>query len=382
MTMHICRVTRAFIPLRDGISHHTFYLSKHQARLGHKVWVLQPHHPRGEVEGFRIEHIPLGPLTPKYGWESVTALFALLAGFKALFLYKQFGLDLIHVHGDVVEALVLKPFAWLMKVPLVMTMHSRLSLKRKYRMVAPSVWRMVDGVIAVSPDVARDLQALGVDPNRVSIISSGVELDCFAPPTSAARQVAKEALGIPREALVVAAVGNLNPMKGFRYLVEAMRSLSDVDNLQAYIIGDGPLRSELAALADGLPSVHLVGGVPHEQIQMYLYSSDLFVLPSIDLPGKAEGTPTAVMEAMAAGLPVITTDSGGAKYLIEAIPGVTLVPQRDSQALARAILKLAENAEFRKHLGQLNHQRVQERDWSHIAAVVCEVYKKAGVLSA
>lgn len=377
--MNICRVTRAFVPLRDGISHHTFYLSKHQARLGHNVWVLQPHHPRCKLKGFLIDYIPLGMFTPKYGLKSVTIFFALCAGFRALFLYKRYSLDVIHIHGDVLEALVLKPFAKMLGVPLVITVHSRLSLKHKYRMVAPTIWRMVDGVIAVSPDIAMDLNTLGVEHNRVNVISSGVELERFAPPKPAERWIAREELGIPRNAFVVVAVGNLNPMKGFRYLIEAIRSLSYVNNLKAYIIGEGPSRPELTALINGLTSVQLVGSLPNEQIRMFLYASDLFVLPSIDLPGKGEGTPTAVMEAMAVGMPVITTNSGGAKYLIEAIPGVTIVPQRDSQALAKAILKFTENAELRQRLGQLNYQRVQQQDWSFIAAAVCDVYKKAGV---
>lgn len=117
-------------------------------------------------------------------------------------------------------------------------------------------------------------------------------------------------------------------------------------------------------------------------MRTYLHAADLFVLPSIDLPGEGEGTPTGVMEAMAVGLPVVTTDSGGAKYLIASADGLTVVPQRDSRALAAAINQLIENPALREQLGQMNRQRVQERDWSRIAAAVCEVYRKVSASSA
>jgi glycosyltransferase involved in cell wall biosynthesis len=373
--MNICRITRVFPPFRDGISHHAYYLSKYQVPLGHKVWVLQPHHPAGDVDGFQVKRISLGFFTSQYGYKSVTGAFAVLAGFESNRLHARYRFDLIHGHGDIVEAFILKQFARLLGLPLVMTMHSRLSRQRKYRVIAPLVWRTADGIIAVSQEIAADLQALGVRPDKVMVISSGVELDQFTPPSTDSRRLARHELGIPDSVFVIVAVGNLNPMKGFHYLIEAVQ-LSQLDHLRVYIIGDGPLRAELESLAFHGPAVQIIGSVPHDQVRLYLRAADLFVLPSVDLPGKAEGTPTAVMEAMAAGLPVITTNSGGAKDVIAAIPGVTVVPQRDSQALADAILRFAKDYELRKHIGELNRERVMCRDWPRIASEVCQFYER------
>ena len=333
--MHICRVTRAFIPFRDGVSHHAFYLSQHQAALGHKVWVLQPHYAPGKLAGFEVKRLPLGPLTSRYGYKSVTALFAILAGFTAMQLHKRYRLDVLHGHGDIIEAFMLRQVAKVLDVPLVMTLHSGLNCRWHYRRVSPHVWCLVDGLIAVSPYIASDLQSLRVSPRRLTVISSGVELSRFTPATEESRRKARAILGIPDAAFVITSVGSLTPVKGFKYLIEAVQRLPGTEAVTLLIIGDGPLKAELEAIVRReTPQVHLLGSQPHDRVRLYLHAANLFVLSSIDQPGLIEGTPTAVMEAMATGLPVVTTDSGSAKNVIAAIPGLTLVPQRDSGALA------------------------------------------------
>jgi glycosyltransferase involved in cell wall biosynthesis len=111
-------------------------------------------------------------------------------------------------------------------------------------------------------------------------------------------------------------------------------------------------------------------------VRLYLQAANLFVLSSIDQPGLIEGTPTAVMEAMATGLPVLATDSGSAKNVIAAIPGLTLVPQCDSAALANAIGRLVQDAEACQRIGACNRERVASRDWPAIAAAVCQFYER------
>jgi glycosyltransferase involved in cell wall biosynthesis len=374
--MHICRVTRAFIPFHDGISHHAYYLSQHQATLGHKVWVLQPHYAPGKMAGFEVKRLPLGPLTSRYGYKSVTTLFAILAGFTAMQLHKRYRLDVLHGHGDIMEALVLKPLAKILNVSLVMTVHSGLNCRWHYRRVSPHVWRLVDGLIAVSPYIASDLQSLRVSPRRLTVISSGVELSQFTPATEESRRKARATLGIPDDAFVITSVGSLTPVKGFKYLLEAVQRLPDTKALMLLIIGHGPLRAELEAIARrGTSQVHLLGSQPHDCVRLYLQAANLFVFSSIDQPGLIEGTPTAVMEAMATGLPVVTTDSGSAKNVIAAIPGLTLVPQRDSGALADAIGRLVQDAAVCQQIGAWNRERVACRDWPSIAASVCQFYE-------
>jgi glycosyltransferase involved in cell wall biosynthesis len=374
--MHICRVTRAFLPFRDGISHHTYYLSRHQAALGHKVWVLQPHYAPGKLAGFEVKRLPLGPLTSRYGDKSVTTLFAILAGVAAIRLHKRYRLDVLHGHGDILEALMLKQVTKVLNISLVMTVHSGLNCRWHYRQISPHVWRLVDGLIAVSPYIASDLQSLRVSPRRLTVISSGVELSRFTPATEESRRKARATLGIPDDAFVITSVGSLTPVKGFRYLIEAVQRLPGTKALTLWIIGNGPLRAELEAIArKGTSQVHLLGSQPHDRVQLHLHAANLYVFSSIDQPGVIEGTPTAVMEAMATGLPVVTPDSGSAQHVIMAIPGLTLVPQRDSGALAGAIGRLVQDAAACQRIGACNRERVASRDWPSIATSVCQFYE-------
>ncbi len=376
--MKICRVTIGFPPRQCGWSHHAYYLSKHQSKLGHNVWVLYPTQDSTDFSSltpFNLSSIDLGLLKTYWGSWAGRLFFSMLAGKRILLLHSMHHFSLIHGHGDIFEAFVLKQFAKRLDLPLVMTIHSGLSRRWHYRQVAPWVWRMLDGVITVSQEVAADLQAFGVRSDKVAVISSGVEVEQFTPPSTDSRRLARQELGIPGSVFVIVAVGNLNPMKGFRYLIEAVQ-LSQLNYLQVYIIGDGPLRSELGSLAPHVPPVQIVGSVAHDRVRLYLHAADLFVLPSVDLPGKTEGTPTAVIEAMATGLPVITTNSGGAKEVIAAITGVTVVSQHDSKALADAILRIARDSELRKHVGELNRDRVKRRDWPIVASEVCQFYER------
>jgi glycosyltransferase involved in cell wall biosynthesis len=383
--MRICRVTIGYPPRRCGLSHHAYYLSKYQALLGHKVLVFQPHHQDKAslvTEDHRVLQVPLGPLAPYWGSKVARTVFAGLSSAWILRLSKTHHFDVIHGHGDVFEAFPLRVAARFLRIPLVMTVHSCLNNARRYRLPASRLWRSVDRIIAVSQKVKQNLYAVGYPAGCIDVISSGVETSLFAQPTLPEKIAARHDLGIDAVAFVVIAAGRLHPVKGFNYLLQAVKSLMVQHKVYFYVLGDGPQRQSLECSIGTDQRIFFVGSVPHEQIPKWLHAADLFVLSSVDLSGQAEGTPTAVMEAMATGLPVVTTDSGGAKDLIATVDGCNVVPQRDSGALTSAMRELIENAELRQRLGQLNWQRGQERDWSRIAAAVGEVYKKAGVATA
>lgn len=375
-------MTIGYPPRRCGWSHHAYYLSKYQAMLGHEVLVFQPHRQNNAslaTKDHQVIQVALGPLTLYWGSKVGRTVFASLSSTCILRLSKVYYFNIIHGHGDIFEAFPLSAVARFLRIPLVMTVHSRLSNACQYRILASGLWKAVDRIIAVSQEVKQDLWALGYPPDRIDVISSGVDTSLFTRPASQERIAARHELGIDLDAFVLIATGRLHPVKGFDYLISAVKNFVAQQKVCLYLLGDGPQKQSLERLIGTNQRIFLVGGVPHERIVKWLHAADLFVLPSVDLPGHVEGTPTAVMEAMAVGLPVVTTDSGGAKKLIATVNGCNVVPQRDSKALAKAILELLQNSELRRHLGQLNWQRVQERDWSRIAAAVCEVYKKAGV---
>jgi len=337
--------------------------------------VLQPHHVSAILDGITVRQINLGRLRSRYGSKSVTALFSLLAAVEALRLHRDQPFDIIHGHGDAIDACILGLAATVMRIPLIMTIHAGMNPRLRYRLVAPSLFRLVSRFIAVGQHIKVQLQSFGIPGSRVHVISSGVELHFFER-SLFAQQETRALLGIPNDVSVAISVGRLHPLKGYSYLVDAIKSLGRA-GFHVFIVGDGPERVLLEEQARNLPQVHLVGEQPPAVVAQYLRSADLFVLPSVDLECQAEGTPTSLMEAMAVGLPVVATMAGAIPDLIQDSVGGLLVPQRDAQALADALRWCFDNPSRLREMGQVNAVRIRDRAWPIVAERIDAVYHQA-----
>jgi sugar transferase (PEP-CTERM/EpsH1 system associated) len=223
---------------------------------------------------------------------------------------------------------------------------------RARRVLSPLVTRFV----TVSRDLERWLvEDVGVAARKVLTIHNGVHLDRFVRTgTPEARRV----LGLPPEALIVGTVGRLDPVKDQAGLVRSFAALlRGQPDAFLVIAGEGPCRPELTRLIGELGverRVRLLGDCP--DIPLVLSAMDLFVLPSI-----AEGLSNTVLEAMAAGLPVVATRVGGSPEMVE--DGVTgrLVAPQDPGALTEAISIYLEDAHLRAIHGKASRQRATER---------------------
>lgn len=158
----------------------------------------------------------------------------------------------------------------------------------------------------------------------------------------------------------------LHPMKGHRYLLEALAALRGRGvAFECDLIGDGELRAELEALASSLgiaEHVHFLGSLPHEEMLRRLREGeyDLAAIPSVELPAMFDGIPVALTEAAAAGLPIVATDAGSIAEVVTAESGI-LVPQRDGAALANALERMLRDRELRLRMGRAGRAWVQER---------------------
>lgn len=151
----------------------------------------------------------------------------------------------------------------------------------------------------------------------------------------------------------IIAVGRLIEKKGFHILLQACEGLDDIKNLDINIIGDGPENDRLAALARELPNniqVNFLGALPHQQILTLVAKSDLFVMPCIDdKNGDRDGIPVSMMEAMAAGVPVLSGDLPAIRELIE--DGVTgWIREAEPQTIELAIRQIAESNDVLKEV--------------------------------
>lgn len=156
----------------------------------------------------------------------------------------------------------------------------------------------------------------------------------------------------------------LHPIKGHTYLLEALKlAIGEGLDLQCLIAGDGPTRPSLELISERLglgETVKFLGRLPHARLLDMLANGDIamVVLPSITYKGEAEGIPVSLMEAMAHGVPVISTKTGGTPELLADGCGV-LVEEKNPDALAKAILKLATDEKTRQGYRRRGYEKVR-----------------------
>lgn len=190
---------------------------------------------------------------------------------------------------------------------------------------------------------------------RIHVIHCGVDPDFFTPRPGRRAESSR--------AVRLVSVASFEAVKGHRFLIDACAGLRDAGlEFRLDLVGDGPLRREVeahVAARDLQRHVRLLGGQPRGEVARALAGADIAVLASHPTAeGKREGIPVALMEAMAAGLPVVATAISGIPELVE--PGVTglLVPSGDAAALAGALRTLIADPDLRERLGRAGRARV------------------------
>ena len=171
-----------------------------------------------------------------------------------------------------------------------------------------------------------------------------------------------------KKLFIIVTPANLLEVKGHKYLIEACSILIEegINNFQCILYGEGPLRTELENLIEGKKLddyIKIPGAIPHEKlIKMYQnHDVDLVVLPSINTDkGEHEGIPVALMEAMAHGIPVISTNTGAIPELISNGAGI-IVEEKSPKQLARAIIKTMKEEGVVKGLSETGYQKIQAK---------------------
>lgn len=240
---------------------------------------------------------------------------------------------------------------------VVFTEHGRTSdapPSRKRRVANVFFRQLADRVFAVSQDLRRHLIAEGFSADAVGVIYNGIDPSPSIAP-GATHSVRRE-FNIPGSTMVIGSVGRLDPVKDIPALLAALVEVRRTQPAEAVIIGDGPERARLEAAAfacDVARYVHFLGY--RHDARAWLAGSDVYVNCSI-----SEGVSLTILEAMAAGVPVIATRVGGTPEILDSTCGI-LIPPRDPHALAGALAQLAADPHQRARLGQAGRTRVEER---------------------
>jgi glycosyltransferase involved in cell wall biosynthesis len=293
-----------------------------------------------EIRAMGIPVLDLG-MASKWRWDALWRLCRLLRRRRPTILHTW--MFHANIPGRVLGRLT--------GVPIVISGERTMGMESRWRywlnrLTAPAT----DRVTCVSQQVADfAVNHVGIPQDKVVVIPNGIEVpDVEQPPGG---RHARIELGLPTDQAVVGTVARLDPVKRLDVLLQALRSLPDV---YAVIIGDGPDRARLVTLSEGLEltgRVHFPG--QQRDVWPWLAAMDVFALPS-----DWEGMSNALLEAMAAGLPVVATAVGGTlDVVVEGVNGF-LVPPRDPNALAQAITRLLDDPDLRQRMGQAGRERV------------------------
>jgi glycosyltransferase involved in cell wall biosynthesis len=272
--------------------------------------------------------------------------------------------DVMHAHFILPDGLL----AWRMwretGLPYVITAHgtdvpgyNQQRLRVAHRLVRPLWKRVVQGasrIISPSEILERLVLAQRPDARKTLVIPNGLEIGEYAPRAHGSR---------------ILVVTRMLERKGVQYVLDSLAE-SPVEP-EVHIVGDGPFLPELRRKAEELRSpARFWGWLDNRSPQLReLYeSAGIFVFPS-----EAENFPIVLLEAMAAGLAIITTEGTGCAEVVG--DAGLLVPVRDSKAISRALKRLIDNPELRRSLGAAARRRIEERfTWGAVARRYVEEY--------
>lgn len=277
--------------------------------------------------------------------------------------------DIIHAHTVFPDGYAAARLGSKWCKPVVITSHGADTFQflRRFdtRPMASYAIRNADKLIAVSESDKNELIRHGLSEEKAVVIPNGIDTARFLPMEQGA---VRQRLGLPVDKRIVLYVGYLYPVKGLRYLIDALAMVRrSGEDVLLVVVGYGYLREKLENQSRDLgpDAVKFVGFQPHDEIPLWMNACDVFCLPSLN-----EGWPTVLFEAMACGKPVVATAVGGVPEVVKDSDYGILVPPMDAGAFGSAL----GDALRRKWRSSDISAYARVNSWENIAL---EIYERA-----
>jgi glycosyltransferase involved in cell wall biosynthesis len=362
------RVLRVIARLNvGGPALHVSYLTSELDKIGYETLLVAGRVSEGEGSmEYAARELGIEPIYVPSLQREISPLVDGAAVAKVLGLIREFQPHVLHTHTAKAGA-VGRTAAMLAgrarPQAVVHTFHGHVlrgyfgrAKTEGFRLLERRLARASDALIAVSPEVRDDLVRLGIAPeSKISVIRLGLDLTSRVATAAGARERLREALDIPGDAFVVGWLGRMTEIKRVDDLVRAFADIPPDAHL--LLVGDGPLRSHLQTLARELgvdARVHFAGF--RDDVGAVYAACDVVALTSAN-----EGTPVTLIEALAAGVPVVSTDVGGVADVVDAGRSGFLAPPGDIEALADGLRRLAADPGARERMGAAGRADVVER---------------------
>ena len=370
--MKVALVSPYDYPYPGGVTNHVRHLYRELTGLGHEVRIMAPSSNRNlereEDDVYRIGNVRRIPANGSIA--RITLSFRLARRVREVLASEQF--DVIHAHEPLMPFLPPTVLRYSNSVNIG-TFHAYRGSYYGYfygRPVLRRVFSNLDGRIAVSRAAKRYVRQYFMAPYR--IIPNGVETRRFDPQRT--DPIPELADGRPN----VLFVGRPEKRKGVGYLIRAYAQVKEAfPDVRFIIVGAGDWDNSPYRLyieRQGLKDILVVGTVPDEELPRYHRSAHVFCAPAVS--GESFGI--VLLEAMAAGLPIVASDIEGYRDLVTEGREGLLVPPRNEVQLADAICRVLEDRSLAASLGAAGRETAALYDWGPIAEQIVDFYVKTG----
>jgi len=352
-----------------GVTNHISCLEHYFTQMGHEVKVIAPASKAVPVFGDRF--IPIGKPRPIPASGSIVRITIspwLSSRIKAVLSEENF--DIIHLHEPLMPMLCTTVLR-LSNTPNIGTFHAS-GARPWYNFGTPfgklllKKWfRKLNGKIAVSEPAMKYVNKYF--PGYYNIIPNGVDLERFSPNVSPIDSFCDGKVNI-------LFIGRLEKRKGLNYLLEAYRrAKQEIPDSRLIIVGPGTrLRGKYQkqVMRSGLKDVVFVGYVPYDELPRYYKTADIFCTPATG----RESFGIVLLEAMAVGTPIVASNiEGYASLVTHGIEGL-LVPPKDVEMLAQALISLMADESLRQQIGARGKLKALDYSWERIAQRVLDYY--------
>jgi glycosyltransferase involved in cell wall biosynthesis len=339
----------------------TYNIAKYLTKIGHEVHVitlLDEGLPKKEIkEEFYIHRIKLHSKVP---------FISIIVYMKDVFAcIKEIQPDVVHCQNLAVGwmAFIIKIF---LKYPYVI--YGRGSdIYTNYRFkntILKLVIKNANAVVVLTKDMKKEVSK--IHSREIFVIPNGISINNYGENQS-------DDIYHSNNEKIILYVGTLRSIKGINYLIEAMKIISqNCLNTKLLLVGDGEERKSLENLVDELDlnqHITFVGRVSNEDVPKYMAASDVFVLPSL-----SEGFPNVILEAMASGLPIVTTKIRGLPEIVkDGINGFLVEPENPGE-IAENVIYLLKNTEIAHTISENNKKDVEQYAWENVVKEIESTY--------
>ena len=360
--MKIAMFSDTYVPQRNGVSTAVkLYKDKLEER-GHEVYVFVPRYSKEEKRNEKnvIEYPAIRYVLEK---EQRIAIFHPYVPFKI----KKMEFDIIHTHTPFSMGILAFLSAKLFDIPYIGTHHTMYEYYRHYLppIIRPSLkmtkalireWcKKLDKVIAPTTEVKNVLVSYGVPEDHIVVIPTGIDVEKFQEPP---KYNIKEMFDIEDGKKIILYVGRLGKEKNIPFLMKVFSKVRKREDAVFLLIGYGPELESLEFLAEelGIENDVIFAGKQDREIVIDAYKqADVFVFASY-----TETQGLVIIEAMAAGLPIVALGKLGVKDLLEGSNGGIMLPELNEEEFSEAILKLLNDQKLHKTLGENGKKYVME----------------------